>query len=264
MIIGSVSGWLMLFGMIARPRATSSRTNSGVIVAGSRRRSSAPRAGGAALSGSSRERLVAQLVLADRDELHLGRDDAAARVMHLRDVARRLSRGAAGGAGRSESRRAPGRRAARGRTPTSVRRARPCRRARRSTRRATPAAPGECRCAHRDRCTGPTCRRRRAADSLSAPNDAGVSVCAISRIGTRMSGAGAFDVDLARSGKRCNRGGIDFRVAGEELVVGVHRAPRGRRVRRERWTTHASLRRHYPNRFQGCCLTDLQDRRKDP
>ena len=31
MIIGSVSGWLMLFGMIARPRATSSRTNSGVI-----------------------------------------------------------------------------------------------------------------------------------------------------------------------------------------------------------------------------------------
>src|ERR1043165_2609841 len=32
--IGSVSGWLMLFGMIARPRATSSRTNSGVITLG--------------------------------------------------------------------------------------------------------------------------------------------------------------------------------------------------------------------------------------
>ena len=29
MIIGSVSGWLMLAGMIARPRATSSLTNSG-------------------------------------------------------------------------------------------------------------------------------------------------------------------------------------------------------------------------------------------
>ena len=29
MIIGSVSGWLMFAGMIARPRATSSRTNSG-------------------------------------------------------------------------------------------------------------------------------------------------------------------------------------------------------------------------------------------
>ncbi len=32
--IGSSSGWLMLAGMIARPRATSSRTNSGVISAG--------------------------------------------------------------------------------------------------------------------------------------------------------------------------------------------------------------------------------------
>ena len=31
MIIGSVSGWLTFAGMIARPRATSSRTNSGVI-----------------------------------------------------------------------------------------------------------------------------------------------------------------------------------------------------------------------------------------
>ncbi len=30
MIIGSLSGWLMLAGMIARPAATSSRTNSGV------------------------------------------------------------------------------------------------------------------------------------------------------------------------------------------------------------------------------------------
>ena len=35
MIIGSVSGWLMLAGMMARPRATSSRTNSGVIACGS-------------------------------------------------------------------------------------------------------------------------------------------------------------------------------------------------------------------------------------
>jgi len=31
MIMGSVSGWLMLAGMMARPRATSSRTNSGVM-----------------------------------------------------------------------------------------------------------------------------------------------------------------------------------------------------------------------------------------
>jgi hypothetical protein len=34
MIIGSVSGWLMFDGMMARPRATSSRTNSGVMRSG--------------------------------------------------------------------------------------------------------------------------------------------------------------------------------------------------------------------------------------
>src|SRR5688572_4406127 len=31
-IIGSLSGWLMLLGIIARPHATSERTNSGVIL----------------------------------------------------------------------------------------------------------------------------------------------------------------------------------------------------------------------------------------
>jgi len=35
MIIGSLSGWLRLLGMMARPRATSSRTNSGVMRPGS-------------------------------------------------------------------------------------------------------------------------------------------------------------------------------------------------------------------------------------
>src|SRR6516162_1013532 len=34
MIIGSSSGWLMFEGMMARPAATSARTNSGVISAG--------------------------------------------------------------------------------------------------------------------------------------------------------------------------------------------------------------------------------------
>ena len=53
MIIGSSSGWLMFAGMIARPRATSARTNSA--------------------SNPSR----------DRDELHLRGDDAAARVVQL-------------------------------------------------------------------------------------------------------------------------------------------------------------------------------------
>ncbi len=34
MIIGSDSGWLMLLGMMARPAAISSRTNSGVTCSG--------------------------------------------------------------------------------------------------------------------------------------------------------------------------------------------------------------------------------------
>src|SRR5256885_13907861 len=34
MIIGSDSGWLMLAGMMARPRAASARTKSGVIASG--------------------------------------------------------------------------------------------------------------------------------------------------------------------------------------------------------------------------------------
>ena len=53
MIIGSDSGWLMFAGMIARPRATSSRTNSGVDA------------------------------LAQRAEAHLLGDLAAAGVVHL-------------------------------------------------------------------------------------------------------------------------------------------------------------------------------------
>jgi hypothetical protein len=34
MIIGSLSGWLMFAGMMARPRATSLLTNSGVMLSG--------------------------------------------------------------------------------------------------------------------------------------------------------------------------------------------------------------------------------------
>ena len=56
MIIGSLSGWLMLAGMIARPRAISSRTNS--VVTPSR-------------SG---------------DETHLRRELALAGVVHLAEV----------------------------------------------------------------------------------------------------------------------------------------------------------------------------------
>ena len=82
--IGSSSGWLMLAGRMARPRATSSRTNSGVITFGI--------AGAEGLAGvllgQARIRLAERLeplVLADGDELHLGRDLAAPRVVELRD-----------------------------------------------------------------------------------------------------------------------------------------------------------------------------------
>ena len=173
--------------------------------------------------GQRRQHLLALQVLADRDEFHLRRDDAAARVVHLRDVGARPSpaRAACGG-GRSAGRRARDRRGARGRTPTSGRRARRCRRARRSTARAAPAGPCGCRSWRRDRCRGRRCRRRRSAGSSRRRTMRGVSVCAISRIGTRMSGARALDVDLARVGQRRDGRGVDVRVAREELVVGVH------------------------------------------
>ena len=47
MIIGSLSGWLMFAGMIARPRATSSRTNSGVMISRDRRAEDSRRDAGA-------------------------------------------------------------------------------------------------------------------------------------------------------------------------------------------------------------------------
>ena len=81
MIIGSLSGWLTFAGMMARPRATSSRTNSGVMTAGmaapeawpgcwARRRPRPCRRG--------RPGQLAALVLADGDEFHLGGDDPLA------------------------------------------------------------------------------------------------------------------------------------------------------------------------------------------
>jgi hypothetical protein len=60
MIIGSSSGWLMFAGMMARPRATSAAHELDVEA------------------------------FAQRDELHLRRDLAAPRVVHLRDARARL------------------------------------------------------------------------------------------------------------------------------------------------------------------------------
>jgi hypothetical protein len=83
MIIGSSSVWLMLAGMIARPRAISSRTNSGVISSGCWRRSCGRRAAGQQAGGAG---LLQLHVFADGDVFHLGGDDAFARVVHLADV----------------------------------------------------------------------------------------------------------------------------------------------------------------------------------
>src|SRR5215470_17830355 len=68
MIIGSSSAWLMLEGMMARPRATSLRTNSGVMKA-----------------GTDALKLAAEiLALGDID--HLLGDDAGAGEFELRDL----------------------------------------------------------------------------------------------------------------------------------------------------------------------------------
>ncbi len=82
MIIGSSSGWLMLAGMMARPRAISERTNSGVMKAGI----SAPKLSPSAIvaSAPSSMRLAAE-VLALGDVDHLLGDDAGARELVLGD-----------------------------------------------------------------------------------------------------------------------------------------------------------------------------------
>ena len=113
MAIGSASGWLTLLGMMARPRATSSRTKSG--------------------ASPSRS----------RDELHLGGDDSLAGVVHLGDGAPGGRRAAPAGAplANAGSDDRPGRRDHRHADPPHGRRSPRCRLATRPTRRAVPAAP---------------------------------------------------------------------------------------------------------------------------
>ena len=82
--IGSLSGWLTLFGMMARPRATSSRTNSGVTWSGM----AAPKLSPSRFAASRQPRPPE--VLPDRHVLHLRRDDAGARVGQLRHRPPRL------------------------------------------------------------------------------------------------------------------------------------------------------------------------------
>jgi hypothetical protein len=82
MIIGSDSGWLMLLGMMARPRAISSRTNSG--------RDHARNRGAETLAGMLLAQQVFEavelLVFADRHVFHFRGDDAGPCVVHLRHI----------------------------------------------------------------------------------------------------------------------------------------------------------------------------------
>ena len=91
----------MLAGMMARPAATSARTNSGVISSGMRGAEGfagvlvVMRESGGARRAVCRDRCGDVLrssaicarphVFADGDEFHLGRDDALARIPELRD-----------------------------------------------------------------------------------------------------------------------------------------------------------------------------------
>ncbi len=98
MIIGSSSGWLMLAGMMARPRAISSRTNSGVTKSGIAAPKSSPSARRSAAPASA---CGAAEILAVRDVDHLLGDDAGAGELEL-------GHGLAGAAG-EHAQLAPGR-----------------------------------------------------------------------------------------------------------------------------------------------------------
>ena len=82
MIIGSNSPWLMLAGMMARPRAISARTNSGVMCSGMSAPKLSPSASAALARASTAD---AAEVLAMGDVDHFLGDDAGARVFELRD-----------------------------------------------------------------------------------------------------------------------------------------------------------------------------------
>ena len=103
MIIGSSSPWLMLAGMMARPRAISVRTNSGVMNGG--HRGAEAFAVGQRRFGALELSLAAE-VFALGDVDHLLGDDAGAREFELGDRARRRGRAAACGCAVKASRHA--------------------------------------------------------------------------------------------------------------------------------------------------------------
>src|SRR5438034_9748080 len=95
---------------------------------------------------------------------------------------------------------------------------------------------------------------------FSIPNDAGVSDCTISRIGTRTSGREPSTNIFLELGSGCTAAlsTCASRAKNRSLafIALLRRAAdfgRGSGARQTR--EHASLRRHYPHRYQGCDLT---------
>ena len=230
MIIGSISGWLMFAGMMARPRATSSRTNSGVISAGMAAPNDSPGCWRhqqlehllAGLAGrlQALEVLLALQVLADGDELHLRRDDAPARVVHLRDVpaglrAARLAVQVEAQLGelRIVQALAPVARSRAGQHLGVAALVDP-----RLAQRRQPGADVDLR--RRVGVRARRCRRRRSAGSSRRRTMLGVSDWVISRIGTRSRARPRRRpcANWAAAGpRRRRRGG-----GGQELRIGVH------------------------------------------
>ena len=169
------------------------------------------------------QHLVALRVLADRDELHFRRHDAAARVVHLRDVRARLR----------PQRLALEREAHSG--ELRIVEARAAVRGGRAVERNRVAALGDPSGAQRrqpaadvDRRAGVGVRARRVVDDdrrilLGAERGGRVGLRDLAHRHAQV-GARAFDVDLARVGQRRDGRAVHVRVARVELVVGVHRS----------------------------------------
>src|SRR6266540_850992 len=96
---------------------------------------------------------------------------------------------------------------------------------------------------------------------FSMPNNAGVSPCAISRIGTRTSGREPSTNIFCEFGRgwtaalsTCASRAKNLSLAFMALLKQLRSVGAGSGAGKLR-AEHASLRRHYPHRYQGCDLT---------
>jgi hypothetical protein len=194
--------------------------------------------------GQRAQRLLAFQVLADRDEFHLGRDDSAPRVMHLRHVATEIVAGL-GAARLTLEVEAHARELGVGKTRPAIGGSEavelgavatlfdPARAQRRQAgadvdvRRRVRVRPRRVIDGERRIDFGPERRRRVGLRDLAHR---------YAHVGPR-----ALDVDLAGIRQRLYGRVVDVRVAGEKLVVGVHDAPLQRRIERagERYESEA-------------------------